>query len=286
MIDDKEKVYLPEVIQENPFPGETEPFILPTKSLAGTFEPITTKENKIPKKRIAVELLSSALNTRSRKILQEFALQQSGGFQIGDFKEGVSGDLRLTPNGLTARDIAGLTTFAIDGTDGSAFFKGQIASGSIMTEGAIVDENGTTIIDEGGLISSANFPFDTVFSSTVQTLSGSTTVDLTSMSLTLVLTRQTRILIIASVQIEMLFNTNTNTASFGIDVNGATQTPVGYLSAVKGAGENVILDQTITTHKTVDLGAGTHTIKLIGNHIGSIDADFKDKQLTYIAFGK
>src|SRR3990167_4216235 len=131
---DEEKVFTHEVIQETPFPGEPEviaPMAQPNP--IGTFTPSTVKEKSLPKKRTAVELLSTALNTRSRKILEEFELQQSGGLKIGDFKEGISGDLRITPNGLTARDIAGLTTFAIDGTTGDAVFKGTIKSGSVIT---------------------------------------------------------------------------------------------------------------------------------------------------------
>ncbi len=43
------------------------------------------------RKRLAQELLSRALNTRSKRILQEFKLEDSGGFKIGDFKKGVTG---------------------------------------------------------------------------------------------------------------------------------------------------------------------------------------------------
>lgn len=132
-----DKVYTPEIVPETPFPGE--PAVdMPTQTQpAGTFVPTTTKPKAFPVKRTAVELLSTALNTRSRKILEEFELQQSGGLKVGDFKTGISGDLRITPNGLTARDKAGLTTFAIDGTTGDAVFKGTIRSGSVITDAII-----------------------------------------------------------------------------------------------------------------------------------------------------
>ena len=137
----EEKVYHPEEIVETPFPGE--PIILDTQtqpSSDGNYTPTTTKEKTFPEKRIAVELLSTALNTRSRKILEEFELQQSGGFQIGDFKQGKSGDLRITPNGITARDIVGLTTFAIDGTTGDLILLGELRSGSVITGSLITGE--------------------------------------------------------------------------------------------------------------------------------------------------
>src|SRR3990167_3648301 len=140
---DEEKVFTQEVIQDNPFPGEPE-VIAPTaqSNPIGTFTPPTAKEKIFPKKRTAVELLSTALNTRSRKILEEFELQQSGGLKIGDFKEGISGDVRITPNGLTARNIAGLTTFAIDGDTGDAVFLGTLRAGTL------IGGDGTVLIEE------------------------------------------------------------------------------------------------------------------------------------------
>ena len=141
-----DKVFSPEVIVENPFPNEVVQSVLsPTPANpAGTYTPTTNKEKGFPKKRMATELLSTALNTRSRKVLQQFELTQSGGFQVGDFKEGISGDLRITPNGLTARNIAGLTTFAIDGETGDATFLGTLQAGTLIAG----DSN--VIIDVGG----------------------------------------------------------------------------------------------------------------------------------------
>lgn len=148
----EEKIYTPEVIEETPFPDE--PIALDAQSessASGNYTPTTTKEKTFPKKRIAVELLSTALNTRSRKILEEFKLEQSGGLQIGNFKEGISGDLKLTPNGITARDSLGVTTFAIVGSDGSAVFKGEIRSGSLITGEVIVGNNNLILtVDANG----------------------------------------------------------------------------------------------------------------------------------------
>lgn len=127
------KVYSPEVVPENPFPGGVEPIVSSPTLPSGTFEPKSAKAVAFPLKKIAVELLSTSLNTRSRKVLGEFELQQSGGFKVGNFAEGVSGDLRITPNGITARDIAGLTTFSIDGTTGNATFAGEVRSGTVVT---------------------------------------------------------------------------------------------------------------------------------------------------------
>jgi len=146
------KVYTQEIIQENPFPRD--PQLVPLASPStpkDTYNPTTTKEKVFPVKKIAVELLSTALNTRSRKILEEFTLQQSGGFQIGDFQQGLTGDLRLTPNGITARDIAGITTFAIDGTTGNAVFAGELKSGSIVTGTVQITDGNIALYNDGVL---------------------------------------------------------------------------------------------------------------------------------------
>lgn len=137
-----DKVYSNEVIQENPFPnGEVQ---VDSQSSSGSGDLVTNtviKENKIPRKRISNELLSTALNTRSRNILQEFNLTQSGGFKIGNYQEGVSGEISITPNGIVTKDKAGVTTIAIYGEDGSGVFKGSIQAGSIITGEVIVGDN-------------------------------------------------------------------------------------------------------------------------------------------------
>ena len=153
-----DKVYVPEVIQDNPFPGE---ILQPVSSsnptnVGDNYSPATSKEKAFPVKRTAVELLSTALNTRSRKILEEFELVQSGGIQIGNFKEGISGDLRLTPNGMVARNLSGIETIAIDGITGDAIFAGQIRAGSTIVSDTIITErssegNGRTVYYNDGI---------------------------------------------------------------------------------------------------------------------------------------
>ena len=151
------KIFHPTEIQETPFPGEPELVALPGQpNPAGTFSPTTTKEKPHPVKRMAVELLSTALNTRSRKILQEFKLEQSGGIQIGNFQEGISGDTRITPDGLVMRNKAGLTTLAQDGDTGDAIFAGQVRAGSTIVADTIVTEqassgNGRTVYYNDGI---------------------------------------------------------------------------------------------------------------------------------------
>ncbi len=148
-----DKVYTNEVVEDNPFPGLTQTAVGTSSSGEGkdTVTSTVSKEKLFPIKRTAVELLSVALNTRSKKILQAFEFTQSGAIQIGNFEEGLTGDIQLSPNGIVARDLVGITTFALDGTTGDAVFKGRIVSGSLVTGEVIVGNNRVIIdVDDNG----------------------------------------------------------------------------------------------------------------------------------------
>lgn len=144
---DDDKLYTPTVIQDNPLPGEvSQSQPSSSSSSSSTHTPTSIKDTSTPRKIIAQETISSSLNTKSKKILGDFALADSGAISVGKYTNGVSGDVRITPSGITARDISGNTTFAIDGDTGSATFKGTIQAGTLIGEQVIVGNN-TWIID-------------------------------------------------------------------------------------------------------------------------------------------
>ena len=151
MADDKEKVYYPEEIDDQPFPqalgdgdyGETQ------KTSSGVYNPEEIPEQKFPIKRTAVELLSTALNTKSKKILKEFNFAASGAIQVGTLDLGVSGDLRFSPAGILARNSSGITTFGIDGEAGDAIFAGELRTGSIITGTVIVTDGNIALYNNG-----------------------------------------------------------------------------------------------------------------------------------------
>ena len=141
------KIYHPEEIADNPLPGEQEEVFAVTQQTAGgELSTEKIKDQDVPTKRIAVELMSSALNTKSKKILAEFEFTEQGAIKIGSYSPGESGDIRITPNGITARDENGVTTFALDGTTGSAVFKGTIQSDTLIA-GTVAVGDSKVIID-------------------------------------------------------------------------------------------------------------------------------------------
>ena len=139
----EEKILSPQTIEDTPFPQEVAitDYGVTQSSNGGVSETSKIKNQSPPYKRVATELLGSALNTKSRKILAEFEFTESGALQIGKYEPGVSGDVRLTPNGITARDLSGITTFALDGDTGNAVFKGTIQAGSFVGGEVIVGNN-------------------------------------------------------------------------------------------------------------------------------------------------
>lgn len=141
------KVYTPTVVQDTAFPQDE---VINTtssqKTSNNTYSAEKTQDQEFPVKRVAVELLSSALNTKSRKILTSFEFTPSGALQIGKYENGVSGDIKISPNGIVARNLAGDTTFTLDGDTGNAVFAGTLQAGTLIG-GAVAVGDGSILID-------------------------------------------------------------------------------------------------------------------------------------------
>lgn len=145
-----EKIYYPETIEENPFPSETGlvDFASSEKTSNGEFTGVTIKPQPLPTRKVAYEVIGSALNTKSRKILGSFEFTQSGALQIGKYTPGTSGDIRISPNGIVGRNSSGLTTFAVDGDTGNAVFMGEIQAGALISGLVSVGDNNIVIDGE------------------------------------------------------------------------------------------------------------------------------------------
>lgn len=141
------KVYTPTETEDTPFPQEGVAQFGESQQTAGqSYSPKTTQDVNFPDPRIAFEVISRSLNTRSKKILQEFTLTEFGGLRIGKYQEGVSGEVLITGGGLVARNSLGNETIAIDGESGDAVFAGTIQTGAIIA-GRVIVGNNTWVID-------------------------------------------------------------------------------------------------------------------------------------------
>ena len=136
-MDNVDKVYTNQTIPDVAFPTDPDATTV-TEVVPGGTASTPSGNSTIPeqdwvKQQIAAEVISVALNTRSKKILGEFEFTPSGAIQIGIFTIGVNGDIRIDPAGIIARNSLGDTTFALDGETGDATFRGTIEAGSVIS---------------------------------------------------------------------------------------------------------------------------------------------------------
>lgn len=132
-------VFYPQTIESLPFIGPKAPEKESSRSSGTVVYPAQIKSQAFPQGVTASKLINQNLNTQSRQILSSFSFGRSGAIQIGNFQSGSSGDIRISPNGIVARNSSGATTFSIDGTTGSATFMGTLAAGSVIASSVTVD---------------------------------------------------------------------------------------------------------------------------------------------------
>lgn len=149
-----DKVYSLPTIPDFPFPED----ISPTANLSTTASTLsrtnqtygvpTTKEVEFPRQIVSRQTISETFNTQTKQILDVYSFGNIGAVVCGGYVEGVSGEVRMSPNGIVAKNVNGVTTFALDGTTGNATFNGEIMSGSVVTGTVYVgDTNGNVRID-------------------------------------------------------------------------------------------------------------------------------------------
>lgn len=144
---DNNKVYTPQVIEENPFPqsGVQPMSEEATQSSAnGVYSPAEIAGENFPAPIFSTELISQALDTKSRKILQSFEFTKSGALQVGEYSNGVSGDIKISPSGIVARNISGVNTFTLDGDTGDGTFQGTVRASTFESNNLL-----TGLVDVG-----------------------------------------------------------------------------------------------------------------------------------------
>lgn len=251
----EEKVYTQEVITDNPFPnGEATSSSDQTGTTSAVYTAQKIKDQPIIKKIIAQETIGKALNTKSKKILGDFQFTEQGAISIGKYTHGVSGDVKISPNGIVAKNSSGNTTFALDGDTGNATFSGTIQAGGDVT-----------VIDEGGLVSLSNFATsNSVYNNLNQGITTSETnwTDITGASFSISLNRSSIVMILVKVTLWVTMDTATTVdALVGINIDGTV--PGGDLRTHRIWFRN---PGTVTgsMHRVEILSPGEHTIKLQG----------------------
>lgn len=127
----------------------------PTKKATTLSKVPQTPPIKFRERIVSDEVISTSLDTQSRRILGTFEFGKVGALQIGKYEENVSGDIRISPTGIVGRNINGVITFIIDAETGDATFRGTVAAGSLISGDLVLggDGNGDgmmTIKDAAG----------------------------------------------------------------------------------------------------------------------------------------
>lgn len=95
------------------------------------------------------DVINAKLDTQAKTILGSFSFGASGAIQIGTYSAGVSGDVKISPNGILGRNKDNVTTFSIDATTGDATFGGTLAAAA-GTLGAITIGTNAFHVDSSG----------------------------------------------------------------------------------------------------------------------------------------
>jgi hypothetical protein len=128
-----DQVYHAEEIADTAFPTEVAqtPYGSTDTGSAVVVGNETINNQSFPTSQIK-DLISNSFNTITRKIKGSYTFTQHGAIQIGQYKAGASGEIKISPAGLSATNTAGQTSFAIDGETGDATFMGTILAGSVI----------------------------------------------------------------------------------------------------------------------------------------------------------
>jgi len=183
-----DKVYTPEVIQDQPFPfpvpGMPNPFQMTQQinNQQGLYAPAQIQTQPFPSNTTADQLISNQLNSRTKKIMGSFQFTPSGAIKIGDFRKGQAGEIDLSPVGILAKNIQGNTTFFLDGDTGDATFAGELGAGSLVTGKILVGKDGSTVIDEQGIRSTSQFKTAIIQSASPQTTTNTVYTDVSGSS--------------------------------------------------------------------------------------------------------
>ena len=146
-----EKVYQPETIQDEPMGSADQAQVavdaVNTSSTPKPLSPGEQVDKQFPEIPVAREVISTSLDTQSRKILGAFEFGQVGSIQIGVYEFGVSGEIKISPNGIYAKNINGASTFTLDATTGDATFAGTLAAGTIIAGSTQIGDTSNVTLD-------------------------------------------------------------------------------------------------------------------------------------------
>lgn len=222
------------------------------------FLPAEQVVRKTPPIVLSQALQAASFDSTTRKIKGSFSFEQLGAIEIGEFIQGVSGSIKISPDGVLATNLNGDITFFLDGETGNATFKGTVQA------------SGFDVIDENGLISTSNFTTANLTVAGVFSTSNTSYTDVTGSAFTITADRDIKVMFIifAYIQID---NPNFQTNGYFADVilydDFLSGLAVGTMStpgvpATTAAGAYRTNPAPVEETEIITVAEGTHHYKL------------------------
>lgn len=255
----------------------------PVTSGSDNATPDIAPDPVIPQAVVAVDTISNSINTETKEILGPYTFEQLGAIKIGTFKQAVSGEIKISPDGIVATNKENSESFRLDGETGDATFKGTVQAEDFV------------ISDKDGLVSLSNFKSNNLFNGDAGFSTGAL-ADVPGSTLdSFVLKRNTHVLIY------LMFYGRNDTALTSLLANGvildlvdsiggglanilATGIPYCYtpdaINFNQGVG-NILLSRT----SLVQMDPGIHTLKLTCQPLGGGNAILAAWEIGYVILG-
>lgn len=142
-------IYQPQTIPDQPFPVDNSSTVNPSTTTGQSttqLSPQTVPERTFPQQVIAVQTIGDSIDTQSKRIKGSYQFDKMGAIQIGEYENGVSGQILISPSGIVATNKNNQNTFTLDGSTGNATFLGTVQAGSVIA-GAVNVGSPSVIID-------------------------------------------------------------------------------------------------------------------------------------------
>ncbi len=112
---------------------------------------------------LITDIINARLDTEAKTILDSFSFGVSGAIQIGTYVNGVTGDIKISPSGIIARNTSGANTITVNGTTGDVTLIGTITASAGSIGGWVVQPtylyyDGATDATSAGM-ASLDYPF-------------------------------------------------------------------------------------------------------------------------------
>lgn len=121
--DTKLKTKTPVEIVDRALPdAQTPASIGNVKHTKKLYSPAEIREESLPERVVAEELINKHINSNTRQFLGQWKFGAKGSFKLGNYVNGIHGQMLLSPDGLVMKNQAGVESLKLDPVTGTIAF--------------------------------------------------------------------------------------------------------------------------------------------------------------------